>query len=83
MSLGEFHMIVGKIGPHSFICPFTLIGLSIFAINTWGGGAAGIFIYPALSFPRSVLSDFGIEVPSELILLHDITQGHTICEEVH
>lgn len=35
-SSSEFHIIVGKTGPHLFICPYTLIGLPIFCNIYWG-----------------------------------------------
>lgn len=59
-SSSESHIIVGKTGPHLFICPFTLIGLSIFCNIYWGGRRG--FIYPTMSFLHSVLSDFRIEI---------------------
>lgn len=36
LSSWEFQMTTGRISPHSFICLFTLIGLSIYSTNTWG-----------------------------------------------
>lgn len=79
MSSGEFNVTIGRIIPHSCICPFTLIGLSIYSTNA-GGNVA---ICQTLYLLCSVQSGLRIEELTKFILLHNSTQDQIVSEDAH